>query len=113
MAAETTAVHAIRAITRLRSRATNAATCNSPSNSTSTPLPTEMKPEARSWRSALGVALLFATSSIWCAVVLRAQEPASPQATSAAQLQAAIDKLGSLDYDTRTGASRLVRRTTA
>ena len=41
-----------------------------------------------------------------------AQEPPSPQATSPAQLQAAIDKLGSLDYNTRTSASRLVRRTT-
>src|SRR5215203_3307836 len=42
-----------------------------------------------------------------------AQEPAAPQTVSAAQLQGAIDKLGSLDYDTRTGASRLVRRTAA
>src|SRR5262245_30336705 len=39
------------------------------------------------------------------------QEPASPQATSPQQLQAAIDTLGSLDYATRTGASRLIRRT--
>jgi HEAT repeat protein len=41
----------------------------------------------------------------------RAQEPPTPQSTSAAQLQAAIDKLGSLDYATRTSASRVVRRT--
>jgi HEAT repeat protein len=41
----------------------------------------------------------------------RAQEPPTPQSTSAAQLQAAIDKLGSLDYTTRTNASRIVRRT--
>jgi len=40
-----------------------------------------------------------------------AQEPAAPQNTTAAQLQAAIDKLGSLDYTTRTNASRVVRRT--
>ena len=72
-----------------------------------------MKPAARSWRSALVVALLFAICSIWTAPGLAAQEPASPQATSAAQLQAAIDKLGSLDYNTRTDASRLVRRTAA
>jgi HEAT repeat protein len=39
------------------------------------------------------------------------QEPAAPQAVSAAQLQAAIGKLGDLDYATRTNASRLVRRT--
>jgi HEAT repeat protein len=68
---------------------------------------------ARSWRSALAVALLLTAWSISGAGVLSAQEPASPQATSAAQLQAAIDKLGSLDYNTRTDASRLVRRTTA
>jgi HEAT repeat protein len=42
-----------------------------------------------------------------------AQEPTSPQFTSPAQLQAAIDKLGSLDYATRTKASQVVRRTVA
>ena len=41
----------------------------------------------------------------------RAQEPAAPQNIASAQLQAAIDKLGSLDYATRTSASRVVRRT--
>src|SRR5713226_5035271 len=40
-----------------------------------------------------------------------AQEPAAPQAVSPAQLQAAIAKLGDLDYATRTTASRTVRRT--
>jgi HEAT repeat protein len=40
-----------------------------------------------------------------------AQEPAGPQPVSAAQLQAAIAKLGDLDYATRTAASRTVRRT--
>ncbi len=39
------------------------------------------------------------------------QEPTAPQAVSAAQLQAAISKLGDLDYATRTNASRAVRRT--
>jgi HEAT repeat protein len=42
---------------------------------------------------------------------LDAQEPAAPQTVTAEQLQGAIDKLGSLDYATRTDASRLVRRT--
>jgi HEAT repeat protein len=42
-----------------------------------------------------------------------AQEPNAPQTVSAAQLQSAIDKLGDLDYATRTNASRLVRRTPA
>ena len=43
----------------------------------------------------------------------RTQEPAAPQAVSAAQLKAAIDTLGNLDYATRTEASRTVRRTPA
>jgi HEAT repeat protein len=41
------------------------------------------------------------------------QEPSQPQAVSAAELRAAIDSLGKLDHDTRTTASRTVRRTTA
>ncbi len=41
----------------------------------------------------------------------RVQEPPAPQAVPAAQLQAAIDKLGDLDYTTRTAAARTVRRT--
>jgi HEAT repeat protein len=40
-------------------------------------------------------------------------EPSQPQAVSPAQLQAAINKLGDLDYATRTNASRVVRRTPA
>jgi HEAT repeat protein len=40
-----------------------------------------------------------------------AQEPPAPQAVSPAQLKAAIDKLGDLDYPTRTTASRTIRRT--
>src|SRR3954469_7047247 len=40
-----------------------------------------------------------------------AQEPTAPQTVSPAQLQAAISKLGDLDYTTRTTASRTVRRT--
>ena len=39
------------------------------------------------------------------------QEPTAPQAVSPAQLQAAISKLGDLDYAARTTASRTVRRT--
>jgi HEAT repeat protein len=44
-------------------------------------------------------------------VLCVAQEPAAPQSVSADQLQAAIDKLGDLDYTTRTNASRTIRRT--
>lgn len=40
-------------------------------------------------------------------------EPAAPQAVSTQQLEQAIAALGNLDYDTRTSASRLVRRTPA
>src|SRR5205814_1468461 len=40
-----------------------------------------------------------------------AQEPAAPQAVSADQLKAAIDKLGDFDYAIRTAAARTVRRT--
>ena len=39
------------------------------------------------------------------------QEPAAPQSISPAALQAAIDKLGDLDYESRTRAARTVRRT--
>src|SRR5207248_6145299 len=39
--------------------------------------------------------------------------PAAPQTVSAAQLKAAIDKLGDLDYPTRTMAGQTVRRTAA
>src|SRR5690349_11362795 len=42
-----------------------------------------------------------------------AQEPPRPAAVPAATLKGAIDKLGDLDYDTRTSAARTVRRTPA
>ena len=45
--------------------------------------------------------------------VARGQEPAAPQPVAAAQLRAAIDKLGNLDYDARTAAARTVRRAPA
>ncbi len=41
------------------------------------------------------------------------QEPTQPQAVSADELRAAIDSLGKLDYDTRTRASRTIRRSPA
>jgi HEAT repeat protein len=55
---------------------------------------------------------LFCVLAVLCGCLsARAQEPPAPQAVSAAQLEAAIDKLGDLDYATRTAASRVVRRT--
>ena len=44
---------------------------------------------------------------------LGAQEPTAPQAVPAEQLQIAIDKLGDLDFTTRTNASRTIRRVPA
>jgi HEAT repeat protein len=41
------------------------------------------------------------------------QEPPAPQSISAEQIKAAIDKLGDLDYATRTNASRAIRRAAA
>ena len=48
-----------------------------------------------------------------CVLCVAAQEPSAPQAVSPTALKAAIDKLGDLDYATRTAASRTVRRTAA
>jgi HEAT repeat protein len=57
-----------------------------------------------------GIAVLFL-----CALVgaLSGQEPAKPQTIGPDQLKGAIDKLGDLDYNTRTAASRTIRRATA
>lgn len=48
----------------------------------------------------------------FAAATAAGQEPVAPQTVAASRLQDAIDKLGSLDYTTRTDASKLVRRTT-
>ena len=56
--------------------------------------------------------VLCVLCGLWVGIA-RGQEPAGPQTVSAAQLKAAIDKLGDLDYAARTNASRLVRRTPA
>jgi HEAT repeat protein len=45
------------------------------------------------------------------ALLAQSQEPAGPQPVPAADLEAALNKLGDLDYPTRTAAARLVRRT--
>src|SRR5258706_3281414 len=57
------------------------------------------------------VVLCFLTA-LCVASAAAGQDPSGPQAVSPVQLKAAIDKLGDLDYDTRTGASRTIRRTT-
>jgi HEAT repeat protein len=54
---------------------------------------------------------IFGVLCVLCANFALGQEPSGPQAVSPAELTAAIHKLGNLDYDTRTGASRTVRRT--
>src|SRR3979490_2491794 len=58
-------------------------------------------------RGAVVCCLLAVLSGVTAATV---QEPSAPQPVSPAQLKAASDKLGDLDYDTRTAASRTVRR---
>src|SRR5262245_16958038 len=54
---------------------------------------------------------MLAGGSAWLSG--QTQEPKSPQAVSPADLKAAIDKLGNLDYEVRTTASRTIRRTQA
>jgi HEAT repeat protein len=61
----------------------------------------------RTWRL-LGVLGVFCS----IAAFVTGQEPAGPQPVSAAELKAAIDKLGDLTYEVRSAASRTVRRTT-
>jgi HEAT repeat protein len=65
------------------------------------------------WSVVSRLLCVFLATGHWTLITVRAQEPAAPQPVSAAQLKAAIDKLGNLDYETRTEASRTVRRTTA
>jgi HEAT repeat protein len=60
---------------------------------------------------AFRVVLSLCVLGVLCVDRTAAQEPAAPQAVSPEQLKAAIDKLGDLDYATRTNAARLVRRT--
>ena len=64
-------------------------------------------------RSILCVLCVLCTFCVLCAIAAHAQEPSGPQAVPAAQLQAAIGKLGDLDYATRSNAARTVRRTPA
>src|SRR5262245_50438229 len=69
----------------------------------------------RIWRSDLvrflWVLCVVGVLCVLCAARSAAQEPSAPQTVSAAQLKAAIDKLGDLDFATRTNAARTVRRT--
>ena len=61
----------------------------------------------------LGLLLSAAAGTQIAAQTPTVQEPSAPQATSPEQLNAAIEKLGDLDYSTRTNASRAVRRAAA
>jgi HEAT repeat protein len=54
--------------------------------------------------------LVCVASGFVSVLVAQEREPASPRATPPAELTAAIDTLGKLDYDVRTKASRAVRR---
>ena len=62
-------------------------------------------------RAAAACVLVLACGSALLAG--QAQEPKSPLAVSSADLTGAIGKLGNLDYDVRTSASRTIRRTQA
>ena len=62
-------------------------------------------------RPVLCVLCVLCILCVLCASEARGQEPPAPQPVTAAQLQAAIAKLGDLDYATRANASRTVRRT--
>jgi HEAT repeat protein len=59
------------------------------------------------------VLILSAVCVLGGGTVSFAQEPPAPQPVSREQLKNAIDKLGDLDYPTRTAAARTVRRTPA
>lgn len=83
---------------------------------------TNAEPGAPRIRSSQRRASRLLTLSVLCSLCVlclargaRAQgsEPSAPQTVSPAQLQAAIAKLGDLDFATRTSASRTVRRTAA
>jgi HEAT repeat protein len=65
------------------------------------------------WVVLLTAVLVRPSAAAQASQAVAVQEPSAPQAVSGEQLKAAIDKLGNLDYDTRTNASRLVRRTPA
>jgi len=74
-----------------------------------------MKPvnATRTQRPGVFLCVLCSLGVLCGGVESGAQEPAGPQPVPASQLQAAISKLGDLDYATRTTASRTVRRTAA
>jgi HEAT repeat protein len=58
--------------------------------------------------------VLFCAVCLLCSpAFVRAQEPPAPQAVSGEQLKNAIDRLGDLNYPTRTAAARTVRRSPA
>src|SRR5262245_36437587 len=61
-------------------------------------------------RACVGIVVLCVLG-VLCGDWLFAQEPSAPQPITALALQAAIDKLGDLDYPTRAKASQTVRRT--
>ena len=75
------------------------------------PRPRRLQRPQRRARGFLTLGVLCSLGVLCLERGARAQEPPAPQAVSPAQLQAAIAKLGDLDYTTRTNASRTVRRT--
>jgi HEAT repeat protein len=68
---------------------------------------------SRELRRGIRTALILVVLCTRGTAALGQDEPSQPQAVSPTQLQAAINKLGDLDYATRTNASRVIRRTPA
>src|SRR5262245_1888889 len=68
---------------------------------------------SRDLHRAVRAAVILMALGIAAGTAFGQDEPSQPQAVSPAQLQAATNKLGDLDYATRTNASRVIRRTPA
>jgi hypothetical protein len=58
-----------------------------------------------------GLAVLVLCVLCICEGQSRAQEPRTPETIALERLESSIDRLGELDYQTRTTASRTIRRT--
>ncbi len=70
-------------------------------------------PQGTRWTQRICTGLFLGVLGVLGVDSAFAQEPSSPQAVPAGQLQAAINKLGDLDYPARTNAARTVRRVPA
>lgn len=72
------------------------------------PRPNVLKKNPKSWHRLVVAATVMTAAALSAQAPERGPSPAPPQ-----DLRAAIDRLGDIDYDARTKAARLVRRTEA